>query len=278
VQGTRLRSAAYPVRLALVRLRAASGRAALVALGIAAGAAMLALAVAGAGAVRDRAVQRELMRIGPSNSSVQVVWSGVPAQASVPISRLDARARSALASIVPGKPFGVSLFRQANFGGAFINLGGVDGLGRWVRLRSGRLPAPCTPRRCELVLVGGSGRLPRLPFLHVVGRGTLASDAPLDAYFGARGSKSPPLLLANGALAVGSLPIPDADLISRTYGWVLPVASGSLHDWEIPAWQIASLARRTACRRSIRCSASRRRSTRSRPCTRRHASPASACC
>src|SRR5262249_20643487 len=133
VDGTRLRSVAYPVRLALVRLRASPGRAALVALGIAAGAAMLALAVGGSAAVRDRAVQRELMRIGPSNSSVQVVWSGVPAQASVPVSTLDASARSALASIVPGKPFGVSLFRQANFGGAFINLGGVDGLGRWVQ-------------------------------------------------------------------------------------------------------------------------------------------------
>ena len=234
MDGTRLRSATYPVRLALVRLRAAPGRAALVALGIAAGAAMLALAVGGSAAVRDRAVQRELMHIGPSNSSLQVVWSGVPAQASVPVSTLDAKARVALASIVAGRPFGVSLFRQANFGGAFVNLGGVDGLGRWVRLRSGRLPAPCTPQRCELALVGGSGRLPRLPFLHVVGRGTLARDAPLDAYFGARGPKSPPLLLANGALAVGRLPIPDAELISRTYGWVLPVASGSLHDWEIP--------------------------------------------
>ena len=102
-----------------------------------------------------------------------------------------------------GRPFGVSLFRQAQFGGAFVNLGGVDGLGRWVRLRSGRLPRRCTPQRCELVLVGGSGRLPRLPFLHVVGRGTLTKDAPLCAYFGNRGASAPPLLLAEGALALG---------------------------------------------------------------------------
>jgi hypothetical protein len=234
VDGTRLRSAAYPVRLALVRLRAAPGRAALVALGIAAGAAMLALAVGGSAAVRDRAVQRELANIGPSQSSLQVVWSGVPAQAAVPVSTLDTDARRALGTIVRGKPFGVSLFRQANFGGAFVNLGGVDGIGRWVRLSSGRLPKPCTSQRCELVLVGGSGRLPRLPFLRVVGRGSLTHDAPLDAYFGARGEKSPPLLLADGALAVGRLPLPGGTLISRTYGWVLPVASGSLHDWEIP--------------------------------------------
>jgi FtsX-like permease family len=195
---------------------------------------MLGLAAGGSAAVRDRAVSQEFARIGPSDSSLQVVWSGVPAQASVSVPRLDSDARRALTSIVPGRPFGVSLFRQAQFGGAFVNLGGVDGLGRWVRLRSGRLPQRCTPRRCELVLVGGSGRLPRLPFLHVVGRGALTKDAPLSAYFGNRGASGPPLLLAEGALALGSAPLPDAELIARTYGWVLPIAPGSLHDWEIP--------------------------------------------
>jgi hypothetical protein len=234
VDATRLRRASYPVRLALVRLRASAGRAALVALGIATGAAMLALATGASAAVRDRAVADELARVGPSDSSLQVVWSGVPAQAAVPVARLDASARAALASIVPGRPFGVSLFREARFGGALVNLGGVDGLGRWVRLTSGRLPRTCTPRLCELVLAGGSGRLPRLPFLRVVGRGTLARDAPLRAYFGEGDPARPPLLLAEGALALGRLPLPDVDLIARTYGWVLPVAPGSVHDWEIP--------------------------------------------
>jgi len=235
VDGTRLRSALYPVRLALVRLRAAPGRAALVALGIAAGAAMLALAVGGSAAVRDRAVAVELARIGPSDSSLQVVWSGVPAQGTVPASTLDIDARRALRTVVPGRPFAVSLFRQTNFGGAFVNLGGVDGLARWLRLRSGRLPTTCTPQLCELVQVGGAGAVPHLPFLRVVGRGTLTREAPLHAYFGDTGAGSPPLLLAEGALAVGRLPLPDAELIPRTYGWVLPIAPGSLHDWEIPA-------------------------------------------
>jgi hypothetical protein len=235
VDGTRLRSVAYPVRLAFIGLRAAPGRGALVALGIAAGASMLALAVGGSAAVRARAVAVELARIGPSEASLQVVWSGVPAQAAVSVPRLDAAARQALASVVPGRPFGVSLFRQASFGGAFVNLGGVDGLARWVRLRSGRMPRACTPRLCELVLVGkATAAVPRLPFLRVVGRGSLARDAPLHAYFGDVGGRRPPLLLAEGALAVGRLPLPDADLIPRTYGWVLPVAPGSLHDWEIP--------------------------------------------
>ena len=235
VGGTRFRSAAYPVWLALVRLRAAPGRALLVALGIATGAAMLALAAGGSVAVRDRAVAEELRRIGPSDRSLQVVWSGVPAQASVSVATLDADARRALTSVVRGRPFGVSLFRQASFGGAFVNLGGVDGLARWVRLRSGRLPQKCTPKLCELLLVDGAGAVPRLPYLRVVGRATLAREAPLRAYFGFSGARRPPLLLADGALAVGRLPLPDAGLIARTYGWVLPVAPGSVHDWEIPS-------------------------------------------
>src|SRR6266540_1545603 len=40
---------------------------------------------------------------------------------------------------------------------------------------------------------------------------------------------------ARARRAVAALPLPDAGLIPRTYGWVLPVAPGSLHDWEIPA-------------------------------------------
>ena len=72
-----MRSALFPARLALARLRAAPARSALVALGIAVGAAMLALSVGGSTAVRDRAVAVELARLGPSDASLQVVWSGV---------------------------------------------------------------------------------------------------------------------------------------------------------------------------------------------------------
>ena len=43
------------------------------------------------------------------------------------------------------------------------------------------------------------------------------------------------MLLANGALALARLPLPDADLVARTSGWIVPVTPGSLHDWEIPA-------------------------------------------
>jgi len=236
-----LRRAAFPVGLAVRRLRARLGQALVVALGFVVGAAMLATAFTGSAAVRDRAVERELARLGPSQTSIQAVWSGVPAQSDVAPAALDRQAKSALREIVGRTPFTVVLYRQARFGGAFVSLGGVDGLARWVTMREGRVPRPCSPTRCELVRVGGSGELPRTPLLPVVGRAALTPAAPLAAYFRDRGRGAPPILIANGALAVARLPIPDADLIARTTAWVLPIAPGAIHDW-----QIDDVARRVA--------------------------------
>ncbi|TMK76558.1 MAG: FtsX-like permease family protein [Actinobacteria bacterium] len=227
------RRAFFPASLALIRLRARAGRSLLVALGIAVGAALLAVADGGSAAVRDRAVQRALTELGPSQTSVQAVWSGVPAQSALPLASLDRHAKAALRPVTGETPFALMLFREARFGGAVVNLAAVDGLGRWLRVRKGRLPRPCRPQSCELVLVGGQGPLPRLPFLRVVGRATLTADAPFDAYFGSSRRKQPPLLLAEGVSGLASAPLPDADLIARTYGWILPVSPGTIHDWEI---------------------------------------------
>ena len=69
--------------------------------------------------------------------------------AACPRSRAS-RTRSSTASraastapILGQAPFAVVVFRQATWGGAFVNLGAVDGLARWLDLRSGRLPKHC---------------------------------------------------------------------------------------------------------------------------------------
>src|ERR1700675_2544244 len=93
-------------------------------------------------------------------------------------------APSRVEPILGQKPFGVLVFREATWGGAFVNLGAVDGLSRWLNLRSGRLPHRCTVSDCELIQIGGAPVAPKLSFLHVVGRATFRAGAPLDAYFG----------------------------------------------------------------------------------------------
>jgi hypothetical protein len=223
---------AVPVRYALRRLRVNWPRTLIVALGIAVGAAVLAMTAVGSVAVQDRAVQRALAQLQPSDRAIQALWSGVPAQSNLTYLQLDRIARSATEPILGQKPFGVIVFRQATWGGAYVNLGAVDGLARWLDLRSGRLPQRCTPSSCELIQIGGKPAAPSLPFLHVVGRATFRAGAPLAAYFGG-GGRRPPILLADGVVPFDRTPLPDAPLIARTYGWIVPVAPRSIHDWEL---------------------------------------------
>ena len=222
-----------PIRLAVVRLRAHVQRNILAAIGIAVGAGVLAMTAVGAVAVQDRAAQRALAGLQPSDRAVQALWSGVPAQSNLSYRQLDGLARGALEPVLRHPAFTVEVFRQATWGGAFVNLGAVDGLSRWLVLRSGRLPRACTPHDCELVQIGGKPAAPKLPFLHVVGRATFRSGAPLSSYFSAAGANRPPILLADGVRAFARTPLPDAPLIARTYGWVVPLAPGSIHDWDL---------------------------------------------
>ena len=222
-----------PVRYALRRLRVNAPRTLVVALGIAVGAAVLAMTAVGSAAVQDRAVQRALAQLQPSDRAIQAVWGGVPGQSNLNYAQLDRIARAATEPILGQKPFGVIVFREATWGGAFVNLGAVDGLAKWLDLRSGRLPHRCTPSNCELIQIGGAPAAPKLPFLHVVGRASFKPGAPLSAYFGAGGGKRPPILLADGVVPFDHAPLPDAPLISRTYGWIVPVAPRSIHDWQL---------------------------------------------
>jgi hypothetical protein len=222
-----------PIRFALLRLRRRWPQTLVVAVGIAVAAAVLALTAVGSASVQDRAVQRALGQLQPSDRAIQTVWSGVPAQSNLSFTRLDAIARAQTTPILDEPPFRVEVFRQATWGGAFVNLGAVDGLSRWLTLRSGRLPRLCTPNDCELVQIGGAPVQPRLPFLHVVGRATFIPGAPVQSYFGSGGARRPPILLANGVTRFVRTPLPDAALIARTYGWIVPVAPRAIHDWQL---------------------------------------------
>src|SRR5436305_3622270 len=167
---SRAERAFVPIRYGLRRLRRNASRAVLAGVGLAIGAAVLALTQVSSTAVQDRAVQRALQQLQPSDRAVQVVWSGVPAQSDLSLRRLDELARNAVTPILHEPPFRVEVFRQATWGGAFVNLGAVDGLPKWVTLRSGHLPKPCTPNNCELLQIGGAPVQPKLAHVHVVGR------------------------------------------------------------------------------------------------------------
>src|SRR5439155_20879806 len=125
--------------------------------------------------------------------------------------------------------------------------GGIQRLGRWVHLDSGRLPRACTAQRCEVLQVGGSGALPSDPRLHLVrvGAGLLLSDLPLGSALGIRQGPAvvqagsyhqttePPILLAEGVGAVSRFP--QVEDTYRTYSWVVPLVGRDVHPWGVDA-------------------------------------------
>ncbi|MGZ8782752.1 MAG: hypothetical protein ACXWZB_04560, partial [Gaiellaceae bacterium] len=250
-----LRAALYPLGLVRARLGRRSAPVVLVVLGIAAGAAVVLGGRAGAVVAQDRAVAQAVERIPDGQRSVRAVWFGVPAQAGEPQPALARRALKALRHVDAAEATALVLFRESTIGGTFAGLGGVDGLSRWVSLRSGRMPRSCTPERCEVLRLRAQGTLPRLDGLVLVEVGdavlenrTLFGDflAPTDnalaeaevspvvaAAAGYHRPPPPPLFLAEGVEALATAAA--LERVYRSYAWVTPLGPGRPRLWEVDA-------------------------------------------
>jgi hypothetical protein len=207
----------------------------------------LAAVLAGSVVVQDRALGTDLRRLDPAESTIRATWGGVAGQGTETFAVLDRSAKASLLPVTGRPPFAVLQFRESSIGGALVDLGGVEGLARWVRLRSGRLPRPCTRQRCEVLQVGGNGPLPTDPRLHVirVGSGRLVSDLPLGSQLGIRQGPAilaaglyhqapqPPILLADGVAALSRFP--QVEDSYRTYSWVVPLERRDVHPWDVDA-------------------------------------------
>ena len=184
---------------------------------------------------------------------MRAVWFGVPVGAAQAYPTIDATVRSELASIgLPG-PTPIVLFRESTVAGHFVSLAGVDGLAPYVHLTSGRLPRACTPTRCEVLRLRGTGALPNAPGLRLVqvGTGTLRSSQ-LFGDFSRRpitlsriasslrhcnrrrrttGHSRAPLVVAEGIEALTRAPATANTY--RSYAWMWPLAAGRPRLWEI---------------------------------------------
>jgi hypothetical protein len=242
---TVVRRILYPVNLAWARLVRRGGRMVLVAVGIAAGAALLAAVFAGSLVAQDGSVERATARVPAADRTVRLVWAGIGSGLGTDVESLDRISRQALTPLV-GSPTRAILFRTSQSNGHLFDLGGIDGLARYVHLRSGRLPHTCTAERCELLQLGGSGPVPELQGLtvSVVGKATLDSPVPFgnlitrETYASVLSSAllyhttpTPPLFLANGVegLARADVFMPTF----RSYTWASPLRPGAVHPWSI---------------------------------------------
>jgi hypothetical protein len=245
---TRVRRFTYPLRLAWSRLTRRGERVLLVAFGIATGAALLAAVLAGSLVAQDRSVERATARIPAADRTVRLVWGGIASGPGTDVDRLDRRARAALAPLVVS-PTHAMLFRTASANGHLFDLGAIDGLARYVQVRSGRLPRRCTAQRCEVLQLGGSGPIPHVPglSLDVVGRATLDSPLPLgnlitrETYASVLSSAllyhtapTPPLLLADGVERLARIEtfVPTF----RSYSWAAPLRPGRVHPWTVQSF------------------------------------------
>jgi hypothetical protein len=240
-----LRRIAFPFWLARVRLARRGWRLGIVVLGLAAATAMLAAVLAGSVAAQDREVGRRVAELPATVRAVRVNWFSVGGQVA-PYPSLDARVRRELRGVLDEPATGTSLYRESQLGGALLSLGAVDDLGRWVRLRSGRLPRVCRPERCEVLVIRRGGRIPNAPGQRLVpvGEGDLRSAVLFgDAVPAENLAQSeffrtisryhrpapPPLVLANGVAGLDASPrLHDS---YRSYGWVVPLAHGTVRSW-----------------------------------------------
>jgi hypothetical protein len=247
---TALRRLAFPFWLAGARLRRRGGRLALVVLGLAAASAMLAAVVAGTVAAQDREVGRKVAALPAKVRAVRVNWFSVGGQVA-PYARLDREVRGRLRRALDTTATGTSLYRESQIGGYLMGLGAVDDLGKWVRLRSGRVPRVCRPEHCEvLVIRRAEGGIPNVPGLRLVpvGQGDLRTAALFGDAVPAEGlnesafvqkirryhrSAAPPLVLANGVAGLDSSPrLHDT---YRSYGWAVPLRRSSVRSWSADA-------------------------------------------
>jgi len=220
----------------------------LVVFGIAAGAALLAAVLAGSLVAQDRSVERATARVPTADRTVRLVWGGIASGPGTDVDRLDAMSRRALAPIV-ASPTRAMLFRTSISNGHLFDLGAIDGLPRYVHLRSGRLPRTCTASHCEVLELGATGPIPHVQglSLDVVGKATLDSSLPFgnlitrETYASVLSSAllyhtapTPPLFLADGVRALARVEtlVPTY----RSYTWAAPLRPGSVHPWTIDSF------------------------------------------
>ena len=233
-RGRLVRRAAAPWNVAVGRMRARPSRSLLLAAGVAGATAMLIGVFGGQTVTRDRAVQAALAALPAGDRSFRVDAFGLPPGETY--GAADRRVRRILAPLAASEPITGTFFRQLEIDDGLVQLVSLDRLPAFVRLRSGRLPRSCGPKRCEVLQLGAGTRSSwRQDGIDLVRVGI--ADVPDKALFGdwltpssGSGRIATPLL-APGADAFARIPALDG--FYRVHSWIAPIAPDRFHAWEI---------------------------------------------
>ncbi|GLY27105.1 hypothetical protein [Kineosporia sp. NBRC 101731] len=208
--------------LVLGRLAAARGRQAAVLIALAVAVLIPVLIGASTQITADAALGRALQRLPVGERSAIVSFNGFLTPDE--LAAMDRLSRDRLADLTQGPVRRQLVHRTLSDGsGVDFVLAATDGLAGAVRLVSGRMPAGCTPQRCEVVEIEATtgdlaGAQPRVADLGLVVVGTVRRSDPLllSGTFGIDGRT--PVLLADGVGPVTGVSAFSA--IGHSYGWV----------------------------------------------------------
>jgi hypothetical protein len=230
------RAARAALSVAGARLRSQPLRPALVVAGVALAFAMLVSVLGGSLVARQQALERTLAAAPASAQGFRVDRFGPPL-AAPEYRHEDAAVQRVLTSLFAGSPRRVIFFRELRVQGELVEIAGVDRLAQAIRLRSGRLPARCTPERCEVLEIGAGGGRAELAEgdirLRRVGIAELR-DPALFGYVSAAaggGGSRPTLMVAPGVDALERLP--SLTPFYRVYSWLAPLRTDRLRTWDV---------------------------------------------
>jgi hypothetical protein len=220
------------VSLAWARLRHRPTRWLLVCLGVAAATVLPVSAQGTATVVAAAALRHGLESLPAGDRSIAANRQSVR-EPTATIDDLDRQARRHLARLSSGRVHLQMLTHQISDGrGGVFYYGAADDLPALVRLLDGRLPASCTPDRCEVLAIGaGPAPDPALGIV-VVGRAERVEELLFS------GAHDPgdggPILVADGVRTGAQLESLSA--FQRSYAWITPVDLGAVNAVGVEAY------------------------------------------
>ncbi len=227
------------IECALRRARTRVGQLLATVTAIAIGVAGLMLVAVAGTVAGDRALQRGIADIEPSDRAFTVVMSPDLSPTAADLAELNAKIDGRMHQRGFGPTLRTVEYRSLAAGdGRSVRFAGIDDLQQVTKLIDGAWPTRCDAQRCEVIAVvpASADPQPVAPFstesslgLTIVGTAVSTSDLLLDGQL--RPLDDELIVLADGVADASGLP--DYELFRRTYAWQAPVVADQLRSIDV---------------------------------------------
>ncbi|MEO7370150.1 MAG: hypothetical protein ABIZ69_04755, partial [Ilumatobacteraceae bacterium] len=224
---------------ALRRVRTRKGRLSATVVAIAVGISGLILVGVASTIAGDRALQRGIADLDPTERAFTVSMSPDLSPTAADLASINSKVDGRLQRHGLGRPLHTVEFRALPAGdGRAIRFAGIDDVQDAARLVDGRWPTRCDPQACEVVGIVPASADPRPvePFppnsqlgLTVVGTAVATSDLLLQGEMLPGAGEV--IMIADGVADASALPA--YQLFRRTYAWQIPIVPGEVRSIDV---------------------------------------------